>query len=166
MKKFTKIIALTAALTMLFALPVMANDDKFVTISSENTDQLVTLIDAHNLKTLAALEDVTKFASSDAAMADAKIHMAIVYNQLHHEDQDIANNHLYYLNQVVYNAQQDVIHGQQNVASLQNLGATVSPYYLTLIPNEQKNLDAATARLVEAQAKYVAGQAKLAKYFQ
>lgn len=165
MKKFTKIIALTAALTMLFALPVMANHDKIVIISSENTDQLVTLIDAHNLQLLSALEDVTKFASSDAAMADAKLHMNKVYEQIHHEDQDIANNHLVYLNQKVYNAQQDVLHGQQNIASLQNLGQT-SPYYLTLIPNEQAFLNGAMARLAQAQADYAAAQVKLAKYYQ
>ena len=163
MKKFTRIIALTAALTMIFALPVMAEDKK-VLISSESTDQLVALTDAHNLQLLSALEDVSKFASSDAAMADAKLHMSKVYDQIHHEDQDIANNHLYYLNQVVYNAQQDVIHTQENIANLQNLGAT-SPYYLTLLPNAQNEFNAAVAKLAQAQANYEAGKVKLAKYF-
>jgi len=164
MKKLTKIVVLTAALTMLFALPVMANSDKEVTISSTNTDQLVALTDAHNLQLLSAVENVTKFASSDAAMADAKIHINKVYEQIHHEDQDIANNHLYYLNQVVYNAQQDVLHCQQNVASMQALGAT-SPYYLTLIPARQAELDAANVRLANAIANLEAGKVKLAKYF-
>lgn len=165
MKKFTKLVALTAALTMLFAMPVMANNDKIVIISSEDTDQLVTLTDAHNLQLLSALEDVTKFASSDAAMADAKIHMNKVYQQIHHEDQDIANNHLYYLNQVVYNSQQDVIHRQQNIANLQQLAIT-SPYYNTLIPNEQAGLNAACAKLANDQAKLAAAKVKLAKYFE
>lgn len=164
MKRLKRIVALTAALSMIFALPVMASEDKIVKISSESTDQLVTLTDAHNLQLLSALEDVTKFASSDAAMADAKIHMSRVYDQIHHEDQDIANNHLYYLNQVVYNAQQDVIHTQENIANLKNLGAT-SPYYLTLLPNAENEYNAAVAKLAQAQANYAAGQAKLAKYF-
>lgn len=164
MKKFTKVVALVAAFTMIFALPVMANEDKIVTISSESTDQLIILTDAHNLQLLSALEDVTKFASSDAAMADAKIHMNKVYNQIHHEDQDIANNHLFYLNQVVYNAQQDVIHAQENIANLNNLAVT-SPYYLTLLPNAQNEYNAAVAKLVQAQNNYAAGKVKLAKYF-
>lgn len=164
MKKLTKLVALTLALTMLFAVPVMANNDKIVTISSESTDQLVLLIDAHNLQLLSAVMDVTKYATSDAAMADAKIHINKVYEQIRHEDQDIANNHLFYLQQRVYNAQQDVIHAQENIASLTNLGKT-SPYYLTLIPNEQKGLEAAVAKLTKAQADLVAGQAKLAKYY-
>ena len=165
MKKIIRAVVLAAAMTMLFALPVLAGDDKVVKISSENTDTLIQLTDAYNLQTLAALENVSKFASSDAAMADAKNHMEKVYAQLKHEDQDIANNHLYYLQQVVNNDTELARVKLEVVNNYKNLGAT-NPYYLSLVPQAEADYQAALVKVNADQNYLEVAKLKLAKYFQ
>lgn len=164
MKRFAKLLVAVAALTMVFALPVMANDDSEVKISSESTDQLIQLIDDHNLQILSDLENVTKFASSDAAMLDAKLHMINVYNQIRKEDQDICANHIVYLQNVVGNANENARVKKEILDNYTALCAT-NPQYAALIPQAQADYNAALAQIVDAQNRIVTANAKFAKYY-
>lgn len=164
MKRFAKLLVAVAALTMVFALPVMANDDSEVKISSESTDQLIQLIDDHNLQILSDLENVTKFASSDAAMLDAKLHMINVYNQIRKEDQDICANHIVYLQNVVGNANENARVKKEILDNYTALCAT-NPQYAALIPQAQADYNAALAQIVDAQNRIVTAKAKFAKYY-
>lgn len=164
MKRFAKLLVAVAALTMVFALPVMANDDSEVKISSESTDQLIQLIDDHNLQILSDLENVTRFASSDAAMADAKLHMINVYNQIRKEDQDICANHIVYLQNVVGNANENARVKKEILDNYTALCAT-NPQYAALIPQAQADYNAALAQIVDAQNRIVTAKAKFAKYY-
>lgn len=164
MKRFAKLLVAVAALTMVFALPVMANDDSEVKISSESTDQLIQLIDDHNLQILSDLENVTRFASSDAAMLDAKLHMINVYNQIRKEDQDICANHIVYLQNVVGNANENARVKKEILDNYTALCAT-NPQYAALIPQAQADYNAALAQIVDAQNRIVTAKAKFAKYY-
>ena len=57
MKRITRIIAVAAALTMLFAMPVMARE---VSFSSDNTDYLITLLNGNAAKLKGELAELKK----------------------------------------------------------------------------------------------------------
>lgn len=161
MKKLARIIVLTAAMTFIFALPVMANEDKIVKISSENTDQLITLIDAHNREILNSVMDINKFATTDEALLSAKAHMYKVYYSVIHEDKDICENHIKYLQECVNFDQTDLVNKKAIVDNFSS-----NPGLAVYLPQAQKDYDAAVAKLAYDQDRLATGTAKLyAKYY-
>ena len=161
MKKLAKIIVLAAAMTFLFALPVMAGDDKLVKISSEDTDQLITLIDAHNRNILGNIMDLNKFATTDEALRSAKNHMYKVYYSVIHEDQDICANHIKYLQECVNFDQTDLANKKAIVDNFSS-----NPGLACYLPQAQKEYDAAVAKLAYDQNRLATGTQKLyAKYY-
>ena len=66
MKKITKLLAVTAILTMIFAMPVMAKE---VSFSSENTDYLITLLNNNAAKLNGDLANFIKVQAGPGADA-------------------------------------------------------------------------------------------------
>ena len=94
MKKITKLLAVTAILTMIFAMPVMAKE---VSFSSENTDYLITLLEGNNAKLDAGLAEFVKVQcgpNKDVIIANQT---ALVENAKARVNKECAENHIDYL---------------------------------------------------------------------
>lgn len=96
MKKITKLLVVSAVLTMLFAVPVMAKE---VSISSTNTDYLITLLNANDAKLDAGLAEFVKVQcgpNKDAIIANQT---AFVASEKARVNKDCAENHINFLTQ-------------------------------------------------------------------
>ncbi len=94
MKKITKLLVVSAILTMLFAVPVMARE---VSFSSTNTDYLITLLEANNAKLDAGLAEFVKVQcgpNKDAIIANQT---ALVESAKAKVNKECAENHIGYL---------------------------------------------------------------------
>ena len=94
MKKITKLLVVSAILTMLFAVPVMAKE---VSISSTNTDYLITLLKANDAKLDAGLAEFVKVQcgpNKDAIIANQT---AFVASEKARINKDCSLNHIDYL---------------------------------------------------------------------
>jgi len=162
MKRVKRIVALVVVMTMLFAVPVLADEDRSGTmISSENTDDLVRQLDAYNLKVMGQVLYVGGYNSY--ALPNGT-HAVLVSKQVKDYDIRCCDNHMFYLKTVLSNAQQDLANkqAQYNSAVAQ---MAVSPSYAQLVPTCQAQVAAAQQAVVDAQNRIAAAQAKLAKYY-
>ena len=100
MKKITKLLVVSAVLTMLFAMPVMAKE---VSFSSENTDYLITLLNANTAKLNGDLANFIKVQCGPGADAIIANQTALVNSKIAAVNKECAENHIAFLNQKIYN---------------------------------------------------------------
>ena len=162
MKKLHKIVALALALTMVFAIPVLAEDDRSGTmVSSENTDEFVRLLDEHNNMVMG---HVGFILSVNPGHPGEAMQVQRVTKQVKDYDILCCDNHKLYLKTVLSNAQQDLANKQTqyNNAVAQ---MAISPSYADLLPQCQAELVAAQQKVVDAQNRIAIADQKLAKYY-
>ncbi len=94
MKKITKLLVVSAIFTMLFAMPVMAKE---VSLSSTNTDYLITLIQANNAKLDAGLAEFVKVQCGPNRDVIVANQTALVENAKARVNKECAENHIDYL---------------------------------------------------------------------
>ena len=160
MKKITKLLVVSAILTMLFAVPVMAKE---VSISSTNTDYLITLLNNNAAKLNAELADFVKVQcgpNKDAIIANQT---ALVNNKIATINKECAENHIDYLNKKLYN--KTVLEGTR----LKQLNwfkelAQQSSSWNDEVAFAQKEYDTVVAERIAAEAKLAEAKVKLAPY--
>ena len=160
MKKITKLLVVTAILTMIFAMPVMARE---VSFSSENTDYLITLLNNNAAKLNGELANFAKVQCGPNAQAVIANQTALVNSKIAAVNKECAQNHLTMLSGKVYNAKQLEA---TRLAQLNNFKAlcNVSPTWADEVAAAQKEYDACVANTTAAEAYLAAAQTKLASY--
>ncbi len=101
MKKITKLLVISAVFTMIFALPVMAKD---VSFSSDNTDQLITLLNNNAANVNAGLDEFVKVQCGPNAKAVIAAQKALVAQKIVSVNKECAENHIDYLTKKVNEA--------------------------------------------------------------
>ena len=160
MKKFTKVIAVLAVLTMIFALPVMARE---VSFSSENTDVLIQLLNNNTAKVQAELADWKNVQCGPGADAIIAAQTAMVNSKLADVNKECAENHINLLKGKVYNAQQLEATRLAQLNNFKTLYAG-SASWIGELQKAQKEYDDCVAARVAAEAYLAAAQAKLAPF--
>ncbi len=160
MKKITKILVVSALLTVLFAMPVMARE---VSFASDNTDYLITLLNNNTAKLnneLAAFAKVQTGPNKDAVIA---AQTALVNAKIVAVNKECAENHIKFLKERVYN--KTVLQGTR-LQQLNNFKALaqVSPTWNDEVAAAQKEYDTVTAEKAAMEAYLAAAQTKLAPY--
>ncbi len=160
MKKITRILVVSALLTVLFAMPVMARE---VSFSSENTDYLITLLNNNAAKLNGDLQNFIKVqagANKDAVIAQQT---ALVNAKIAAVNKECAQNHLDCLSKKVYNAK---TLEATRLAQLNNFKAllNVSPTWAPQVASAQAEYDKVVAERQAAEAYLAAAQTKLAAY--
>ena len=156
MRKLTKTIIVTAALTVLFAIPVMAQ---------EVTDPRTIKTEAQLQKEIADHQQVvmTQLNALTATMADknaAARQAAVVTSQLQNYNKSEANNYLTYLDKAIFNLKETERIKKEVVDNYTNL-AKVNPAYAAMLPQAMNDYNAA----VMARAQWEANRAKAAADF-
>ncbi len=160
MKKFTKVIAVLAALTMLFAIPVMARE---VSFSSENTDVLIQLLNGNTAKVQNELADWKKVQCGPGADAIIAAQTAMVNSKLAAVNKECAENHINLLKGKVYNAKQLEATRLAQLNNFKTLYAG-SASWIGELQKAQKEYDDCVAARVAAEAYLAAAQTKLAPF--
>ena len=161
MNRFFKLAVVTVVMTMVFAMPVLAEDRSATMISSESTDQLVNELDAYNQKVMGQVLYLGNFNSF--ALPNGS-HAIVVSKQVKDYDILCCDNHKVYLKNVLSAAQTDLINKQRqyNDAVAQ---AALYPGYASVVPQAEAQLAAAQQKFNDAQLKVVLAEEKLAKYY-
>lgn len=161
MKKLNRVIALVVVMTMLFALPVLAEDRSYTMISSESTDELVKQLDAYNVKVMG---QVLYLGNYNAFALPYASHSMVVSKQVKDYDILCCDNHMAYLNNVLSAATTDLANkqAQYNSAASQ---AAANPTFAAMLPQCQAELTAAQQKVVDTQNKIALAKEKLAKYY-
>ena len=158
MKRITKLLVVTAILTMIFAMPVMARE---VSFSSENTDYLITLLNNNTAKLRTGLAEFAKTQTGPKADAVIAAQTALVENKIAAVNKECAQNHLACLTQKVNDAKADQKRALDQINSIKLLQGNA-------VTNEcvaaQAQYDAATANLAAKEAYLAQAQVKLAPY--
>ncbi len=160
MKKLTKIIAVLAALTMIFAIPVMARE---VSFSSENTDVLIQLLNGNTAKVQNELADWKKVQCGPGADAIIAAQTAMVNSKLAAVNKECAENHINLLKGKVYNAKQLEATRLAQLNNFKTLYAG-SASWIGELQKAQKEYDDCVAARVAAEAYLAAAQTKLAPF--
>lgn len=160
MKKLTKIIAVLAALTMIFAIPVMARE---VSFSSENTDVLIQLLNGNTAKVQGELADWKKVQCGPGADAIIAAQTAMVNSKLAAVNKECAQNHINLLKGKVYNAKQLEATRLAQLNNFKTLYAG-SASWIGELQKAQKEYDDCVAARVAAEAYLAAAQTKLAPF--
>ena len=160
MKKIAKLLIVSALITVLFAMPVMARE---VSFSSENTDVLIVMLENNTAKLnndLAAFCKVQCGPNADVIIANQT---ALVNSKIAAVNKECAENHLNMLNAKVYNAR--VLEGTRltQLNYFKSLLA-VSPTWQPQVDMAQREYDTVVAERMAAEAYLAAAQVKLAKY--
>ena len=147
MSKFSKILVITAALTVLSAIPVMA---------AEVTDPAKVITEAQFEKTLADHQQVVarQLNAVTSSMADknaAARHQAAVMSQLQRYNRAEADNYINYLNKVVINLKETERIKKEVVDNYSNL-AKVNPTYAAMVPQAMVDYNNAVMARVQAEA--------------
>ena len=140
MKRITKLLVVTAALTILCAVPAMAE---------EVTDPKTIMTEAQFQKMIADHQAVvqTQLNSVTSSMADknaAARQAAIAANDLKKYNRAEADNYLTYLNKAIYNLKQTERIKKEVVDNYTNL-AKVNPTYAAMLPQAVNDYNAAVA---------------------
>ncbi len=165
MKRLGKFLIAAALMTMVFAVPVLAEDkieDRSETlVSSENTDDLVRQLDEHNVRAMGQVFYVANFNSFAAPYAP---HALVVSKQVKDYDILCCDNHMLYLNSVLSAAVSDLENkqAQYNNAASQAAG---NPTYAGLLPECEAQLKAAQQKVIDTQNRIAIAKVKLAKYY-
>ena len=104
MKKITKLLAVTAILTMIFAMPVMAREASY---ASENTDVLISLLNGNAVRLQNELAEFVKVQAGPNAEAVIAAQTALVNNKIARVNRDCAENHIACLTAKVTDAKAD-----------------------------------------------------------
>lgn len=147
MSKLSKILVITAALTVFCTIPVMAD---------EVTDPASVITEAQFSKTLADHQQVvaTQLNAVTSSMADKKAasqHAATVMNQLQRYNKAEAENYVDYLNKVVINLKETERIKKEVVDNYTNL-SKVNPTYAAMVPQAMVEYNAAVAARMQAEA--------------
>ena len=160
MKKITKVLVVSAILTVLFAQPVMARE---VSFSSENTDYLITLLNNNAAKLQGDLANFAKVQCGPNAQAIIAQQTALVNGKIAAVNKECAQNHLECLSKKVYNLK--TLEGTR-LAQLnwfKSLAAGSSTWN-DEVASAQKEYDTVAAERAAAEAYLAAAQTKLAPY--
>ncbi len=160
MKKITRILVVSALLTVLFAMPVMARE---VSYSADNTDYLITLLNNNAAKLNGELANFVKVQcgpNKDAIIANQT---ALVNAKIAAVNKECAQNHLDYLKGRVYNKTVLQATRLQQLNSFKALAAG-SATWNDEVAAAQKEYDTVTAEKAAAEAKLAEAQVKLAPY--
>ncbi|MBO4904539.1 MAG: hypothetical protein J5367_04890 [Lachnospiraceae bacterium] len=160
MKKITKLLVVSAILTMIFAMPVMAKE---VSFASENTDYLITLLNGNAAKLNGALADFAKVQAGPNAQAVIANQTALVNSKIAAVNKECAENHITLLNGKVYNLKQIEA---TRLAQLNNFKSllTMSNTWAPQVAAAQKEYDTAVAARVAAEQYLATAKVKLAPY--
>ncbi|MCR5735425.1 MAG: hypothetical protein K6G22_12540 [Lachnospiraceae bacterium] len=160
MRKITKFLVVSAILTVLFAVPVMARE---VSFSSENTDYLIFMLENNSAKLNNDLAAFAKTQVGPNANVIIANQTALVNSKIAAVNKECAQNHLAYLSAKVYNAK--VLEGTR-LAQLNNFKSllAVSPTWQPQVDAAQREYNQAVAERQAAEAYYATAQQKLAKY--
>ncbi len=147
MSKFTKMLVITAALTVFCAVPVMAQ---------EVTDPKTVITEAQFEKTLLEHQQAvnTQLNAVTSSMADknaAAKHAALVASQLQKYNRAEADNYINYLNKVVVNLKETERIKKEVVDNYTNL-AKVNPTYAAMVPQATVDYNTAVAARMQAEA--------------
>ena len=147
MRKITKLFVVTAALTLLCAVPAMAQ---------EVTDPKSIISEQQLIKQLADHQNTvqTQVNALTASMADknaAAQQAATVANQVKKYNRDEADNYLNYLNKAIINLKETERIKKEVVDNYTNL-AKVNPQYAALLPGALNDYNAAVAARVQWEA--------------
>ena len=160
MNKITKLLVVTAILTMIFAMPVMARE---VSFSSENTDYLITLLNNNAAKLNGDLANFAKVQCGPNAEAVIAAQTALVNSKIAAVNKECAQNHLACLSAKVYNAKQLEATRLAQLNYFKGL-LNVSPTWSDEVAAAQKEYDTVVAERQAAEAYLAAAQTKLAPY--
>ena len=160
MKKITKILVVSAILTMLFAMPVMARE---VSFSSDNTDYLITLLNNNTAKLQGELAAFAKVQCGPNAQAVIANQTALVNAKIAAVNKECAQNHLECLGKKVYNDKQFEATRLNQLNWFKTL-AQGSSTWNDEVAAAQKEYDAAVAKTAADSAYLATAQAKLAPY--
>lgn len=144
MKKITKLIVTVTALTVLFAMPVLATEKS---ASAEKS-----MLDKHSSSVEAAVNDLAKTQIGGGAAEAFKVHEKTVMKQVVAYDNSEYDNYILYLQRVVVNDQETVRVKQQNVNSITDV-CKVNPGFAPQLEAAQKELAAAQAQMAAEIAK-------------
>ena len=147
MSKITRILVITAALTVLCAIPAFAQ---------EVTDPATVMTEAQFNKLLADHQKVvsTQLNAVSASMADknaAAQHTAAVVSQLQRYNKAEADNYVNYLNKVVINLKETERIKKEVVDNYTNL-SKVNPTYAAMLPQAMVDYNTAVAARAQAEA--------------
>ena len=156
MRKLTRLFVIAAALTVIFAVPAMAQEvTDPATIKTEA--QLIAELTAHQNAVESQLQVVT------SGMADknaAQQHADAVHSQLRKYNRDEADNYLKYLDRAIINLKETERIKLEVVNNYTNLSA-VNSTYAAMVPQAQADYNNAVA----ARQMWEANRAKAAADF-
>ena len=163
MKKITKLLVVLSALTVLFAVPVMA--DEQVAFSSTNTDDLIRQFNEYEGKINNDLSSYTSWiVGTGRAQTDLVNHLNQVQSQVKAAEKLGAQNHIKYLQAALANANEIVRVKQQNIASINALASDNPTLAAQQLPGAQAELANALVAQAQATDTLNAAQVKLAQY--
>lgn len=160
MKKITKLLVVSAVLTMLFAMPVMARE---VSFSSDNTDYLIKLLNNNAAKLQGELATFTKAQCGPGSDAIIANQTALVNGKIAAVNKECAENHLAMLNAKVYNLKKLEGTRQAQLNWFKTLAQSSSTWN-DEVAAAQKEFDTVSAERAAAEAYLAAAQAKLASF--
>ncbi len=147
MSKITRMLVITAVLTVFCTIPVMAQ---------EVTDPKTVITEAQFQKALMEHQQVVarQLTAVTSSMADknaAAQHIAVVNSQLQRYNKDEANNYINYLNKVVINLKETERIKKEVVDNYTNL-SKVNPTYAAMLPQAMADYNTAVAARIQAEA--------------
>lgn len=147
MNKLYKMLVITAALTVICAVPVMAQ---------EITDPKTVITEAQFQKAIMDHQQtvLTQVNAVTASMADknsAAKHAAVVNAQLQRYNRAEADNYINYLNKVVINLKETERIKKEVVDNYTNL-SKVNPTYAAMVPQAMVDYNTAVANRLQAEA--------------
>ena len=147
MSKLSKILVITVALTVLSAIPVMADEvtDPAKVITEAQFDKMIA---DHQQVVARQLNAVTSSMADKNAAAQ---HAATVMNQLQRYNRAEADNYINYLNKVVINLKETERIKKEVVDNYTNL-SKVNPTYAAMVPQAMVDYNAAVAARMQAEA--------------
>ena len=156
MKKLSKLFVVTAAVTVMCAVPAMAAE---VTDPAKITTeaQLISMIASHQADVQKQVNAVTaQMADKNAAAQQA----AVVADQIKNYNRAEADNYLNYLKKAIVNLKETERIKKEVVDNYTNL-AKVNPQYAAMLPQAMNDYNAAVA----ARAQWEANLAKATQDF-
>ncbi|MCR5508104.1 MAG: hypothetical protein K6F34_05405 [Lachnospiraceae bacterium] len=160
MRKIAKFLVISAILTVLFAMPVMARE---VSFSSENTDYLITLLKGNEAKLTGALNEYAKVQAGPSAQAAIARQTAIVNSQIAAVNKECSQNHIQFLNTRLNNAKKVEATRLNQLNYFKGLYA-VSSSWAPQVAVAQAEYDSAAAITASVEADLAAAKVKLAPY--
>ena len=156
MRKLSKLLVITTALTVIFAVPAMAQEiTDPATIKTEA--QLISELTAHQSTVETQLQAITSSMADKNAAAQ---HAATVHDQLKKYNRDEADNYLTYLDKAIINLKETERIKKEVVNNYSNL-SSVNPTYAAMVPAAMADYNNAVA----ARQMWEANRAKAAADF-